>query len=98
MSTNHALTDITNKIQEACDKGSFTCGVFVDFKKVSDIVNHNILLHKLNQYGVKGAESNWLKSYLSTSESTQQLTVFLQKMLIRDPEFHKVLSEDCYSS
>ena len=54
MSTNHALIDITNKIQEASNKGSFTCGVFLDFKKAFDTVKH--LLHKLNHYGVRGAE------------------------------------------
>ena len=42
MFTNHALIDITNKIQEACDKGSFACGVFLDFKKAFNAVNHNI--------------------------------------------------------
>ena len=31
MSTNQAVIDITDKIQEACDKVSFTCRVFVDF-------------------------------------------------------------------
>ena len=33
MSTNHTLIDTINKIQEACNKGSFACGVFLDFKK-----------------------------------------------------------------
>ena len=33
LSTNHALIDITNRIQEACDNGQFTCGIYVDFKK-----------------------------------------------------------------
>ena len=31
--TNHALIDITSKIQGTCDKGIFACGVYVDFKK-----------------------------------------------------------------
>ena len=32
LSTNHALVDITNRIQEACDNGQYACGIYVDFK------------------------------------------------------------------
>ena len=40
LSTNHALIDINSKIQTACGKGIFACGVYVDFKKAFDTVNH----------------------------------------------------------
>ena len=79
MSTNHALIDITNKIQEACDKGSFTCGVFLDFKKAFDTVNHKILLHRLNHYGVRATESNWLKSCLGTRQQHTTVNSFSSK-------------------
>ena len=38
--TNHAFIDINSKIRTACDKGIFACGVYVDFKKAFDTVNH----------------------------------------------------------
>ena len=40
LSTNHALIDINSKIQTACGKGIFACGVYVDFKKAFNTVNH----------------------------------------------------------
>ena len=62
MSTSHGFIDITDKIDKACNKGSFVCDVFIDVKKTFDIVYHKILLHELNQYGIRGTESNWFKS------------------------------------
>ena len=67
------MTDITNRIQEACHSGQCACGIYVDFTKVSDTVNHNILPNKLAHYGVTGIENNWFKTYLTNRE--QHVTV-----------------------
>ena len=88
MSSNHVLIDKTDKIQEPCDKGSFAGCVFVAF----DTVNYNILLHKLNHYGVRRTESNWFKSYIGTRQQHTTVNSFSSKMLIMDTEFHKALS------
>ena len=42
-STTLALLEITEKTREACDKGYFTCGVCLYFKKAFDTVIHPIL-------------------------------------------------------
>ena len=52
-STSHALIHLTEEIRKQLDSGNFSCGIFVDFQKAFDTVDHEILLHKLNHYGIR---------------------------------------------
>ena len=72
-STEHAILDIVNKIQSNMDKGMFSCGVFIDFQKAFDTVNHSILLNKLSYYGIGGIVNDWFSSYLSNRIQTTQV-------------------------
>ena len=60
-------------IRNALDNGKFACGVFIDLQKAFDTVNHDILLSKLNHYGIRGVAFDWFKSYLS--DRTQYVTI-----------------------
>ena len=64
-STSHVLINITENIRKALDDGKIGCGIFVDLQKTFDTVDHQILLVKLNHYGIRGVSNDWFKSYLS---------------------------------
>ena len=47
------------------DKGLCVLGLFLDFSKAFDMVDHNVLLSKLSLFGVYGVPLDWFRSYLS---------------------------------
>ncbi len=53
-STSHALTVLCNKLYEALDKGHYALGIFLDFSKAFDTINHAILLKKTRILWNKG--------------------------------------------
>lgn len=63
-STEQAILEITDSLDTAIDNKQITCGIFLDFSKAFDTVNHNILLSKLYAYGIRGIPYNWFESYL----------------------------------
>ena len=46
---------------EATDSGNSNAAVFLDLKKTLIIVDHDILLVKLNLYGIQGVAYNWFE-------------------------------------
>ena len=72
-STDHAILCIKDRIQKAIDNRSFSCGIFLDFSKAFDTVNHEILINELEYYGLRGLVKQWFISYLS--ERRQIVTV-----------------------
>ena len=59
------MINLTEVIRESLDEGSFGCAIFVDLQKAFDTVDHKILIHKLEYYGIQGVCNDCFKSYLS---------------------------------
>ena len=63
--TNLALITLVDKIGLSISKNESVLGLFLDFKKAFDTIDHNILIKKLEKYGVRGISLNLIKDYLS---------------------------------
>ena len=62
-STEHATLQFTRDIAQNFDNGKFTLGFLIDLSKAFGTVDHQILLKKLNYYGVNEKTLAWLRSY-----------------------------------
>ena len=63
-STDLALLDIYDKISSALSNRLHTIGIFLDLSKAFDTIDHNILLTKLQHYGIRGTPLALLTDYL----------------------------------
>ena len=78
-STTHALLTFVEKVTHALDKFSHTIGIFLDFSKAFDTINHVILLKKLYHYGIRGRALEWFRSYLSNRKQYVSFRVVVPK-------------------
>ena len=64
-STETAVTYFADEILMNMDKGLVTGSVFIDLAKAFDTVDHDILLSKLEYYGVCDESLPWFKNYFT---------------------------------
>ena len=64
-STEHAILELVSRITDSFEKNMFTLGVFIDLSKAFDTVDHNILISKLENYGIQETNLKWFKDYLT---------------------------------
>lgn len=67
-STIMAVHNFVTKILQGWEHREIGVGVFLDLTKAFDCVNHRLLCHKLERYGVRGQALQWLTSYLSNRQ------------------------------
>ncbi len=64
-STCDAITDFTFDVLQTLDDRQSSLAVFLDLSKAFDTIDYEILLRKMEHYGVRGTALTWFRSYLS---------------------------------
>ena len=64
-SAEHALLEIVDRVSSGLDGGCSPIAIFLDLSKAFDTINYDILLSKLDYYGIRGTALGWFRSYLS---------------------------------
>ena len=64
-STTTALLKVVNDVLTSLNEGSVTIACTLDIRKCFDSVQHDILLSKMQNYGICGNELDWFSSFLS---------------------------------
>ena len=64
-STELASIEFIDNVIHKLDQGKLPISVFLDLSKAFDTLAHDILLHRLNFYGVHGIALNWFQSYIN---------------------------------
>ena len=72
-STTHAMLDFINHIYKNIINQKHSAAIFIDLSKAFDTTDHEILLSKLEKYGIRETELLFFKNYLT---GRKQYTVF----------------------
>ena len=72
-STDMALIDITNKISQAIDNKLYSAGILIDLSKAFDMVNHLLMLCKLEHFGICGIPLEWFQNTSTLGNSLSLL-------------------------
>ena len=64
-SCEHAIGQVVGTIVKAMENKKYSACILLDLSKAFDTIEHNILINKLELYGIRGNALAWFKSYLT---------------------------------
>ena len=80
-STNLALSELTTKVLTSMNNHNLLLGIFLDFSKAFDTINHSILLYKLRTMHFSEPSIKWIANYLTLRKQTTVIDNFKSNLL-----------------
>lgn len=71
---NMAIYEFLDNVISNMDKNNAVCAIYCDMSQAFDYVNHDILINKLQAYGIRGNVLDLIKSYLSNRKQITTIT------------------------
>ena len=85
-SCENAISELVSEVLKNKTNKKHTMALFLDLSKAFDTLDHQLLLKKLELYGVRGITLNWFTSYLSSRslqvkclEKTNNLPIYSEE-------------------
>ena len=72
---SHPLLHFSENICNALNNNKFNISIFLDLKKAFDTVNYEILLQKLEHYGIRNTEILWFQNYLKNRQQYDHISI-----------------------
>ena len=72
-STEYALVEFSKRLYNEINKSNDILSIFIYFSKAFDTVPHDLLIRKMEFYGIRGNLSKWFRDY--QSDRTQQTNI-----------------------
>ena len=79
-STEMAVNAITKQITNSFENKQTAYCIFLDFAKAFDTVQHDVLINKMEYYGIRGLPLKWFKSYLNDRQQYTEIDDTLSNM------------------
>ena len=64
-SCEHAIGQVIGTIVKGLENKQYAACILLDLSKAFDMIEHSILLQKLESYGIRGNALSWFESYLT---------------------------------
>ena len=84
-STITSLLNVTDSWYSNVDRKNVNISLFLDLKKAFDTIDHDILLAKLQRYGICQKELEWFASYLTERQQYCYLNLYCIPTILRSP-------------